>query len=48
MLNVVYLNGTEGLHKRGGASKGSHWTGHVDVNGLKAIGWTDEDITYYQ
>lgn len=24
------------------------WTGHADVVGLKAIGWTDEDIEYYQ
>ena len=22
----------------------SMWTGHVDVEGLKAIGWDDEDI----
>lgn len=27
---------------------GSGWTGHADVEGLKAIGWTDEDIEYYQ
>lgn len=26
----------------------SMWTGHVDVEGLKAIGWDDEDIAYYQ
>lgn len=24
------------------------WTGHADEAGLKAIGWTDEDIEYYQ
>ena len=24
------------------------WTGHADADGLKAIGWTDEDIAYYQ
>ena len=24
------------------------YTGHADVEGLKAIGWTDEDIEYYQ
>jgi surface protein len=24
------------------------WTGHADVEGLKTIGWTDEDIAYYQ
>lgn len=29
-------------------SSSSSWTGHADVEGLKAIGWTDEDIAYYQ
>ena len=29
-------------------SVASVWTGHADVEGLKAIGWTDEDIEYYQ
>ena len=24
------------------------WTGHVDVEGLKAIGWDDDDIAYLQ
>lgn len=28
--------------------KSSGYTGHADVEGLKAIGWTDEDIEYYQ
>lgn len=28
--------------------KTSIWTGHADVEGLKAIGWDDEDIAYYQ
>ena len=27
---------------------GNGWTGHADVEGLKAIGWDDEDIAYYQ
>ena len=27
---------------------GSKWTGHADAEGLRAIGWTDEDIAYYQ
>ena len=27
---------------------GSSWTGHADAEGLRAIGWTDEDIAYYQ
>ena len=26
----------------------SMWTGHADVEGLKAIGWDDEDIAYFQ
>lgn len=26
----------------------SKWTGHADVKGLKAIGWDDDDIAYYQ
>lgn len=30
------------------AINGSIWTGHVDVEGLKAIGWDGEDIAYFQ
>ena len=30
------------------SSGGSGWTGHADAEGLRAIGWTDEDIAYYQ
>ena len=30
------------------SSSTSIWTGHADVEGLKAIGWTDEDIAYFQ
>lgn len=30
------------------AGGGSGYTGHADAEGLKAIGWTDEDIEYYQ
>ena len=58
MLNVVWLNGTTPLGKSGvvtsggssggSSSSGSRWTGHADVEGLKAIGWDDEDIAYYQ
>ena len=56
-LNIAYLNGAEGMIRKGGASSGgsgggsssgSRWTGHADIEGLKAIGWTDEDIAYYQ
>ena len=32
----------------GGGSVSSVYTGHADSEGLKAIGWTDEDIAYYQ
>lgn len=32
----------------GGGTSSSMWTGHADSKGLKAIGWTDEDIAYYQ
>ena len=32
----------------GGETSKPRWTGHADVEGLKAIGWTDEDIAYYQ
>lgn len=31
-----------------GGGSGVKWTGHADAEGLKAIGWTDEDIAYYQ
>lgn len=30
----------------GGSASG--WTGHADAEGLRAIGWDDEDIAYYQ
>lgn len=30
------------------SSGGNGWTGHADAEGLRAIGWTDEDIAYYQ
>lgn len=38
------------LLKQGGSQGGntSKWTGHADVKGLKAIGWDDDDIAYYQ
>jgi hypothetical protein len=42
----VVLNAESG----GGGSAPSKpkYTGHADVEGLRAIGWTDEDIAYYQ
>lgn len=32
----------------GGTPSASSWTGHADAEGLRAIGWTEEDIAYYQ
>ena len=43
-LSKVIVN-TNVASSGGGASK---WTGHADAEGLRAIGWTDEDIAYYQ
>lgn len=34
--------------KKIGETSERAWTGHADYDGLKAIGWTDEDIAYYQ
>lgn len=52
---VVADGGYTGLGKvtintevSGGGSSKPKWTGHADADGLKAIGWTDEDIAYYQ
>lgn len=42
--DILFLGGSGGS---GGSSKPA-WTGHADAEGLKAIGWTDEDIAYYQ
>ena len=59
MLNHVSLD-SDVIIKRGagsgtgGSGGGSStpsrpkWTGHADAEGLRAIGWTDEDIAYYQ
>ena len=35
-------------NEEGSSSSGGGWTGHADAEGLRAIGWTDEDIAYYQ
>ena len=32
----------------GGSASRPTYTGHADAEGLRAIGWTDEDIAYYQ
>lgn len=54
-MNVIRLNTTSQdriIVKKseggGGGSTNTKWTGHADAEGLKAIGWTDEDIQYYQ
>jgi hypothetical protein len=55
MLNTIGLDGGV-IVKGGGASSGGggskpsrpKWTGHADADGLRAIGWTEEDIAYYQ
>ena len=44
---VIIKNGGGGGNSGGGGAK-PKWTGHADAEGLKAIGWTDEDIAYYQ
>lgn len=41
-----FVNEIESIE--GDSGSASIWTGHADVDGLKAIGWTDEDIAYYQ
>ena len=55
-LNTTTLDGGVIIKKGGGGSTPTpdtpsakpKWTGHADAEGLKAIGWTDEDIAYYQ
>lgn len=44
----VNFNEGGGSGNGGGETSKPRWTGNVDVEGLKAIGWTDEDIAYYQ
>lgn len=54
---MTTLDGGNVIIKKGGGgstptpdtpSAKPKWTGHADAEGLKAIGWTDEDIAYYQ
>ena len=57
-MNIVRLNtAADGfiIKKNSGGGGGGgdtpsrpKWTGHADAEGLRAIGWTDEDIAYYQ
>ena len=54
-MNTIKLN-TIGTPKMSGGNAGGSgntpsipkWSGHADAEGLRAIGWTDEDIEYYQ
>lgn len=59
LMNTIPLDGGVIIKKGTGGGGGStgggsttpsrpKWTGHADAEGLKAIGWTDEDIAYYQ
>ena len=51
MLNTIPLDGNLTIKKSDGKDTTPiipRWTGHADAEGLKAIGWTDEDIAYYQ
>ena len=52
-MNIIRLNSTGDIIKKGGSTGGGgntggggsiKWTGHADAEGLRAIGWTDEDI----
>ena len=53
-LNTINLDGGNIIKKCGGSTptpdtpSKPKWTGHADAEGLKSIGWTDEDIAYYQ
>ena len=48
--DIIIKQGSGGGNSGGGGTTPSSpkWTGHADAEGLKAIGWTDEDIAYYQ
>lgn len=49
-LNTISLDGDTFI-KKGGSSNTAptrKYTGHADVEGLKAIGWDNEDIAYFQ
>ena len=41
----AFADEIKNLPSGGGSGR---WTGHADAEGLRAIGWDDEDIAYYQ
>ncbi len=47
-LSKVVVNTNVASSGGGDTPSRPSWTGHADAEGLKAIGWTDEDIAYYQ
>ena len=42
----TYADKIASIQTGGGGT--TSWTGHADTEGLKAIGWSDDDIAYYQ
>ena len=45
---ISTIEGGNGTGGGGSTPARPTYTGHADAEGLKAIGWTDEDIAYYQ
>lgn len=43
-----FSNRIKALSGGGNEPSKQEWTGHADAEGLRAIGWTEEDIAYYQ
>lgn len=43
-----FSNRIKALSGGGNEPSKQKWTGHADAEGLRAIGWTEEDIAYYQ
>jgi surface protein len=48
VVKDLYGDISDGGDSDNGSTSGSKYTGHADAEGLRAIGWTDEDIAYYQ
>lgn len=45
---ALYADKIASIQTGSSGSTETKYTGHADIEGLKAIGWTDEDIQYYQ